>query len=854
MSRDRRCTLVCIVWTLIAASVASAQESVVKRNAAGQIVETYTLVDDKPDGAYASFHEGGAKSEGNYVKGNLVGKWLEYHANGKVHRDVSFADGQLTGVWSQCDDTGQLAIQGETYGCAYHANDDRSPLRTGLWVSYDASGNITGASLFERNQLVGQASYATDPTTGITRVSVPGPDGSPSAVEIDKNGRIGGPEAPKPETPGPEDAADLVAMQEDAATGEIRTVRRNEDGSTTSYAGVRHVDPDGTERLVETDEEGNRIESVFSPDGTVTVTKSSPGEGETKTTTTKDGRVSTVHRDVTGETQTSSLAEDGSIATERRDAKGELIETIRDLPDGWTEHVDARGNSRMVLRDSDGSTTTIMTDRSGNSTTTVVDSGGAVVLRESDRVAPREPGRDYFEQVLNGTDWDDLPDHLRSRYADSERTMREIEARRAEEDAAEARQKAEAARIAAENLAASEETKRRFDALRAEQEEADRIAAQRRARVERQAEIDKSYETARQLQRQYDDAVERGDKAEAMRVLALQDEHHERSMEVLQHTPEESEAMQRYSDARSRLANDITARAYTAAKERMASDQSMQETKENVTTVTRFVSFGSKMQQATKQTTRGANREKVLAQTKQEEIARMLADPATTAEQRAILEDIQSVAIVPESGAAELLAANSRITAAGYVVDAALVLTGGKVVQAGSGVVRSAAGAVSGVLARRAGAAAGSTTAGAGRTTVTLVAEDAGRTLGLTSRMTVAERQALLESRASASMGEVTRIVGRDVLPGPAAPRATLEITRSELARLHTPGANLTRTEIIRKAEVYRAMESARAGLRRAINEGAPESAVAPLQATFQRLNGLIEEAKSTAWATWRGG
>jgi hypothetical protein len=146
----------------------------------------------------------------------------------------------------------------------------------------------------------------------------------------------------------------------------------------------------------------------------------------------------------------------------------------------------------------------------------------------------------------------------------------------------------------------------------------------------------------------------------------------------------------------------------------------------------------------------------------------------------------------------------------------------------------------------QAGATAGTGAAGgvAGRGAITLV-DDVARTPGLTSRMTAAERQALLEARASASMQ--SRIVGRDVLPGPVAPRISLEFTRSELARLHTPGANLTRTEIIKKAELYAARESARTLLQRARDNGASAVAQAPMREEFLRLNALIEQARAAA-------
>ncbi len=655
-------------------------------------------------------------------------------------------------------------------------------------------------------------------------------------------------QGPKVSVPTPvaspiEDAAGgLVGISTDPRTGVTSTIRRNPDGSTSTYTGVKRKDADGTERLTETDSKGNRIETAVSPNGTLTTVKSSPGQGETRTTTTPNGQVTTVERDAAGNTKTSRLAADGAIVTERRNLGGELLGTLTDRGDGTTERVDPRGNIRRVIRNPDGSTTTIATDRSGNTTTTVVDKKGAVVERDVNIIAQREPGRGYFEQTLKGTDWDDLPQSLKGRYAATERSIEDNEARRAQDEADNARREVEGARRAAENVAASEETKRIFNNLKTEQAEANRIAAARKAKVDRRNEVQASYETAANLQRDYDAAIRRGDKAEAMKIMARQDEHHEKSMELLQQTPDELRAMERRQDARSRVASEITARAYAAAEKKMASNTSLQDTKENVTAVTEYVSIGSQMQQSTKAATRSAEREKVLAQAKQAEISKALNDPKTSAEDRAILQEIETMAIIQKDGADELLAANARITAAGYALDAALTLSGtGKALQIGGQVLKGTATKVGSVLARR---TATSSTAGvAGRTTVAL-ADDAGRTLGLTSRMTAAERQAFLEARASTSMGEVTRIVGRDVLPGPMAPRTALEFTRSELARLHMPGSNLTRSEIIKKAEIYGARESARTALRRGIDNSATDAALAPLRAEFLRLNALIEQAK----------
>jgi YD repeat-containing protein len=631
------------------------------------------------------------------------------------------------------------------------------------------------------------------------------------------------------------EGGDLVGMVTNPTTGKTRTQRRNPDGTTTVYDGERKVDPDGTERLIETASNGNRIETAVAPDGTITVTKATPGTGLTTTTTTPDGRVETIERDAAGNTSTSALTEGGSIVTERRNAKGELLGRSTDMPSGWIEHVDPQGNMRSVFRAENGLTTTIATDRSGNTATTIVDEKGEVLFRDTNLIGPREPGRAYFEQTLKGTDWDALPRPLKARYADSERSILQTHAIRAQEDAAAARRKVEEARRTAEKEGAAQETTKRFEALQAEQAAADKVAAERKALVDRRAEVEQSYETRRALQRQYDEAIARGDKAEAVRILERQDAHSAKSMVLLQHTPAELQALQRHSDTRSKLASEITARAYADAAKKMAADSSSQDITDSATRLAKFVSIGAEMQHATKGATRSADREKALAQAKQQEILRRLNQPGITAEERDILREMQDIAVAQESGASELLASNARIAAAGYSVDAALRLRG-KAVKAG-------ANAVGAVLAKRTAARATTTTttsaAGrvAGRTGVTVI-DDGARTVAVTA----GQQRAMLEARAAASLDGL-KVVARDVFSSSGKPLDFIEFTRAELVRLHTTGASLTRAEVAKKAALYRARAFARANAKAAEDAKASESVRRVLDAEAARVNRLIDEA-----------
>jgi hypothetical protein len=245
------------------------------------------------------------------------------------------------------------------------------------------------------------------------------------------------------------------------------------------------------------------------------------------------------------------------------------------------------------------------------------------------------------------------------------------------------------------------------------------------------------------------------------------------------------------------------------------------------------------MQQETKRTTRGADRERALAEAKIAAIDARLADSRTTAEEREILQGLRETAGVQADGAAELLAANERLTLAGYAADGALLLTGGKLVQAGATVARTAVGAARTALTGRAASLAG-------RTTVNLSAETGGA-LAAASRTPAAELLAQQEARVA---GDLTQLVGRDVLTSAAAaPQVAQSFTRTQLARLHMPGANLSASEIMLKAELYRVHIATKAALRKAIMDGADDAVVRPLQGQFRHLDGLLKEAQAAGRA-----
>jgi hypothetical protein len=620
-----------------------------------------------------------------------------------------------------------------------------------------------------------------------------------------------------------------LASTTDPATGEITTLRRNADGSVSTFRGTRTVEADKTERLIETDQAGRRIETVIAPDGTVTMTHSVNGKNETRTVTHPNGQLETTQRDSKGNTRTTKLNESGSLILERRNAEGKLIETVTNRPDGWREHVDSEGNVRREFEAEDGSTTIIAVDRSGNTTTTVRDAKGVEVSREVKQIGPREPGRAYFEDVLGGKDWHLVPQATRDRHANTERQALERAANRAKEAAVAARRKADDAGRAAQADALSQQRQIEWEKFKAEQAAAEKKAAALETVYQRRDAIDDAYAKGKELQRQFDEALKRGDKAEAARIMERHDRHSEEVSRLLLNSPEEAAAIKADSDERYRVASRINAQARQAAAATIAQDEKIQDAKEAATGKAQYLLTGSWMQEQTKATTRAANRERAEAVAALDLIERELKDPAISDSERDILRDQRVIAEVKKAGADAILADNGRLTAIAYGLDGLTTLSGTKAaVLVGGALIKKTVGAVGSTLAKRAAAteAAGI----AGKTTVSVVDD-----VGIASAKSIVGRNARVE-------GEITRIVGSDLLPVPPQPQAPLAVTQSELTRLFTPGNNLTGAEILKKVEFLRLMHEARITLQQASLRGAPDSVVAPLRNEYERLQGLVNE------------
>ncbi len=334
-------------------------------------------------------------------------------------------------------------------------------------------------------------------------------------------------------------------------------------------------------------------------------------------------------------------------------------------------------------------------------------------------------------------------------------------------------------------------------------------------------------------------------------------------MELMRFTPAENREMLRVAGVRDALQRKIAERAVPVADTEVAYAASSQNAKDAVTHVTRFVSVGSQMQHETSRTTRSADRERAAARAKLTEIDRLLADDATTKEERKMLEEMREMSALQEKGASELLAANARITAAGYVIDGALLVSGGALAKGATKLAGGAAGVVAGEGAKTATVAllnrSALELAGQGATKVatsvatrvageeaatkvgTLLAADvstpAAQMAGAAARRMVGDKAvdatvaftARAAEVATTNVSDVPTLVreaaagrtaaaearaattataaAREAATPPAATPARVanrNFSPEELEILHQPGRNLTPEQTLRKGELYR--------------------------------------------------
>jgi hypothetical protein len=539
----------------------------------------------------------------------------------------------------------------------------------------------------------------------------------------------------------PDNPVTAVEVLRDPETGGWIVRRTLADGTAieTKLASIKTEE--GAVILQESDpENGGMRESVLWPDGTITSERLHPDGTRVMTAQSPDGSLEHVEIEPDGRSTQDTIAQDGTITTERRNPDGSLIETVYQYPNGSWARVFGTGGRESVFPEPDGGTTVMETDRSGNMLTARFDSAGNLVSQEREDILPSEPGRRYFETQLGGTDWEQLPESLKRRYADSEQSHSNLLVNRAQQAANESRDRLDEARHQAEGRALTEATQGKLDAMEAEyaaaQAESQRQAAMADARAKRRQEVEASRARARDLQRQHDEAVAGGDMAEAQRIDALQDEHEIASQDLLMPTAEEEQESDAETAMRQRLTSAINGRARDRAEMDNAEAVALQDAKDATTEYTEWVSFGSGIQQETSGTTRMADHELAVATARQAEIDRLLDDPATTSAEREILTELSERNRLQADGASQMLADNARITAVAYGADAAIAVFGGTVIRgvsgAATGLVRGAA-AGTGIAARAVlpATAARAVAGTANRVAVTLAQREATKVMGI---------------------------------------------------------------------------------------------------------------------------
>lgn len=633
----------------------------------------------------------------------------------------------------------------------------------------DRDGKVLSTEIVPAKGAGPTIASSTDPETGITTTSIGNPDGSHTVTRTDRDGKVLSTEMTPPKGSGL-----AIASSTDPKTGITTTSSRAPDGSHIVTTSQTTDEPDGSKRITSTDDNGNRTETRVSKDGSTTVTQTTP-RGDTVTTSrTPDGKVTVEEKTAEGGKTVTQRDANGETVTEKFDAGGNRTEKVTRTADGGETREDNHGNVTKVTSNEQGTTETT-TDRHGNTETVTRDSSGEVVSRTENQVTPKEPGQRYFETVLKGDDWDSLPQSLKNRYAGSEKAIRDTQEIRDLQQA----QEADRVRVEEEQKKFSAELQAKTDAklgeIQKEKEAADRKAAEQAARENRAREIQESYNTAARLEKEYSEAVGRGDKAEAKRISDLQDKHHEASMSLLEFNDEEKRAMESKQAARDRIYSEVVASARAAAQTRVDQDW-QQGLKEDITAGTKYISVGSGVQQDLKKSTREADYQAAFAETKNELLERRYNDPKTTNEEREVIRDMMELAEVQREGAYEQLASNRNLTMAGYAVDVAMIAAGGPITKG--------LGSLLGKVGQRSvGELAGTATLGAVQ-----------RVAGKEAAQSLAAHSAAASATARAAVSRVTdsavgKILSTDVATGAVAESRWLTQVAQNTARDTAIGA-----------------------------------------------------------------
>lgn len=528
-----------------------------------------------------------------------------------------------------------------------------------------------------------------DPDTGVTTSSVKNPDGSRTVTKKDKDSHVVSEERMPVAGSG-----EAFASAYDPKTGVTTTSRRASDGSRTVSTSKNWKDDKGAEHTQIKDNRGNQTEIVKLNDGSIVTTQWDKKNNMTQTTHSPDGSQKVVSPTRDGFVEEKVTGADGRTQVTKKDRAGNVLETTENTADGRKVTSDNIGVKTVTTPEIDGTYTVEKTDKKGNQVVTQYDSSGNIMNQSENLAVPKESGERYFENELGGKpgEWDTLPESTKHQYANSENQIKEnaeselLRERQAQEkiqgDQETARWQAEQNRIMEDKLGK----------IAKEDEEAKARYAEFRKKEEFVAARADAEDKLKQYDRKIYEALSRGDKNEAERLLVESDALHDRSLPLFTMTDAEEKEVRRKQEVRDRLVQMVTSRGRRIADANLIAIEGEQELKETVTGTAQYLSEGARMQEITKETTRRADRELAFAQGKQEVIALMLSDPKTKAEERDMLHGMLDLADLQKYGSTQQLQSNAMLTAAGYGIDVAMTLTGSKLVGAAERGVEAAAG------------------------------------------------------------------------------------------------------------------------------------------------------------------
>lgn len=213
----------------------------------------------------------------------------------------------------------------------------------------------------------------------------------------------------------PDGRTNTVTMTETKYADGTRRVEMDNDGGPNADA---VVNPDGKTKIVTTDEWGNLVKIEADPARDTVTVNGSDGRRMTGTPLRQQGG---------GPNAAPPAGPADGLSVENADDEGGSV-TVR--PDGSIVYTDGQGRVKEVRVEEDGTTVTTVMDSDGDYVEVVRDPSGNILTARKYGSDPQEPGREYYENVLGGTEWALLPKSTKVRYANSERALREVVNRR----------------------------------------------------------------------------------------------------------------------------------------------------------------------------------------------------------------------------------------------------------------------------------------------------------------------------------------------------------------------------------------------------------------------------------------